>query len=92
MSPAGGRCVSYTWSGCSNVSSMCPPTAAAVALDGAKEDYGYLQRLWSFLRRSSLELRNVTHLCHWVSVLFGEQDDDMVEAAKALLSIFQHHR
>lgn len=34
----------------------------------------------------------VTHSCCWVSLLFGEQDDDMMEAAKALLSIFLSYR
>ncbi|TMS13461.1 Protein Lines-like protein 1 [Larimichthys crocea] len=58
----------------------------------ATEVFGYLQRLWGFLKRHSGQLTEVTHLCHWVSLLFGEQDDDMMEAAKALLSIFLHHR
>nr|XP_019935231.1 PREDICTED: protein Lines homolog 1 isoform X1 [Paralichthys olivaceus] len=60
--------------------------------DSATEVYGYLQSLWGFLRRCSVQLTEVTHLCCWVSLLFGEQDDDMMEAAKALLSIFLHHR
>ncbi|XP_027137691.1 protein Lines homolog 1 isoform X3 [Larimichthys crocea] len=58
----------------------------------ATEVFGYLQRLWGFLKKHSGQLTEVTHLCHWVSLLFGEQDDDMMEAAKALLSIFLHHR
>ncbi|KAG7220838.1 hypothetical protein INR49_031577 [Caranx melampygus] len=53
---------------------------------------GILESLWSFLRRCHVQLKEVTHLCSWVSLLFGEQDDDMMEAAKALLSIFLHHR
>ncbi|XP_035508481.1 protein Lines homolog 1 [Morone saxatilis] len=56
------------------------------------EVYGYLQSLWGFLKRNSGQLMEVTHLCCWVSLLFGEQDDDMMEAAKALLSVFLHHR
>lgn len=53
---------------------------------------GYLQKLWGFLKRHSDQLREEPHLCCWVSRLFGEQDDDMMEAAKALLSIFLHSR
>ncbi|XP_041647320.1 protein Lines homolog 1 isoform X2 [Cheilinus undulatus] len=56
------------------------------------EDYGYPQRLWSFLERNSVHLSTLTHRCCWISVLFGDQDDDMMEAAKASLSIFLHHR
>ncbi|XP_018548178.1 protein Lines homolog 1 isoform X1 [Lates calcarifer] len=61
-------------------------------VDSSIEVHGYLQSLWSFLGRCSLHLMEVTHSCSWVSLLFGEQDDDMTEAAKALLSIFLHHR
>lgn len=32
------------------------------------------------------------HLCLRLSLVFGEQDDDMMEAAKALLCIFLQHR
>uniref|UniRef100_A0A3Q3XCR5 Uncharacterized protein n=1 Tax=Mola mola TaxID=94237 RepID=A0A3Q3XCR5_MOLML len=48
--------------------------------------------LWGFLRRHNVQLKEATHLCCWVNLLFGEQDDDMMEASKALLSIFLHHR
>ncbi|XP_068597759.1 protein Lines homolog 1 [Brachionichthys hirsutus] len=58
----------------------------------AREVYGHLQCLLSFLRRHSVQLMELTHLCSWVSLLFGEQDDDMMEAAKALLFIFLYHR
>uniref|UniRef100_A0AAQ4RFU8 Lines homolog 1 n=1 Tax=Gasterosteus aculeatus aculeatus TaxID=481459 RepID=A0AAQ4RFU8_GASAC len=64
----------------------------AGATDSASEVYGYLQSLWGFLRRCSVQLTGVTHPCCWVSLLFGDQDDDMMEAAKALFSIFLHHR
>lgn len=53
---------------------------------------GYLQKLWGFLQKHSVPLREESHLCCWVSLLFGEQDDDMMEAAKALLSIFLYSR
>ncbi|TKS70405.1 Protein Lines -like protein 1 [Collichthys lucidus] len=67
-------------------------TDAGTGAVSATEVFGYLQRLWGFLKRCSGQLTEVTHLCHWVSLLFGEQDDDMMEAAKASLSIFLHHR
>uniref|UniRef100_A0A3Q1FLI0 Lines homolog 1 n=1 Tax=Acanthochromis polyacanthus TaxID=80966 RepID=A0A3Q1FLI0_9TELE len=67
-------------------------TAGAKGVDSATEVYGYLQRLWGFLKRYCTQLTEVTHLCCWISLLFGEQDDDMMEAAKAALSIFLNHR
>ncbi|XP_039975945.1 protein Lines homolog 1 isoform X2 [Xiphias gladius] len=67
-------------------------TTGTTGADSAIDVYGYLERLWGFLRRCSVQLMEVTHLCCWVSLLFGEQDDDMMEAAKASLSIFLHHR
>ncbi|XP_062246646.1 protein Lines homolog 1 isoform X2 [Platichthys flesus] len=67
-------------------------TAGRTEQDRSTEVYGYLQSLLGFLRRCSVQLTEVTHLCCWVSLLFGEQDDDMMEAAKSLLSIFLHHR
>lgn len=69
--------------------SLCPVSAE---VDCDVKISGMLQSLWSFLRGCSLQLEEVTHLCSSVSLLFGEQDDDMMEAAKALLSIFLHHR
>uniref|UniRef100_A0A8D3AVY5 Ceramide synthase 3a n=1 Tax=Scophthalmus maximus TaxID=52904 RepID=A0A8D3AVY5_SCOMX len=60
-------------------------------VDSAPDVYGYLQSLWGFLRQCSVHLMEVKHLCSWVSLLFGEQDDDMMEAAKASLFIFLHH-
>lgn len=53
---------------------------------------GHLQQLWGFLKTHSVPLREERHLCCWISLLFGEQDDDMMEAAKALLSIFLCYR
>nr|XP_057944669.1 protein Lines homolog 1 isoform X2 [Doryrhamphus excisus] len=51
------------------------------------EACGYLRSLWSFLRKTQ-----VGHTCHLLTLLFSEQDDDMMEAAKALLAIFLHIR
>uniref|UniRef100_A0A671V6W5 Lines homolog 1 n=1 Tax=Sparus aurata TaxID=8175 RepID=A0A671V6W5_SPAAU len=64
----------------------------AAGVDSATEVYGYLQSLCGFLKKNRVELMEVAHPCCWVSLLFGEQDDDMMEALKALLSIFLHHR
>ncbi|XP_061878414.1 protein Lines homolog 1 isoform X1 [Entelurus aequoreus] len=47
------------------------------------EACGYLQALWSFLRQTE-----VVHTCRLLTRVFSEQDDDMMEAAKALLAIF----
>ncbi|XP_034536631.1 protein Lines homolog 1 [Notolabrus celidotus] len=65
---------------------------SAAGSSSAAEVYRYLQSLWSFLRRFSVELSEAPHRCCWVSLLFGDQDDDMIEAAKTSLSIFLHHR
>ncbi|KAK2853356.1 hypothetical protein Q5P01_006017 [Channa striata] len=54
--------------------------------------HGYLQSLWGFLKRCSVQLSEIPHLCCWLSLVFGEQDDDMMEAAKSLLFIFFHQR
>uniref|UniRef100_A0A3P8RJL7 Lines homolog 1 n=1 Tax=Amphiprion percula TaxID=161767 RepID=A0A3P8RJL7_AMPPE len=67
-------------------------TTGTKGADGATEVDGHLQSLWGFLRRYCNQLTEVTHLCCWISLLFGEQDDDMMEAAKAALSIFLSHR
>ncbi|XP_034054734.1 uncharacterized protein lins1 isoform X3 [Gymnodraco acuticeps] len=67
-------------------------TLAKTGVNSAFEVCGYLQSVWGFLRQGSLLRTEVTHCCCWLSLLFGEQDDDMMEAAKALFSIFLHHR
>ncbi|XP_031148552.1 protein Lines homolog 1 isoform X2 [Sander lucioperca] len=67
-------------------------TAGRTGVDSFTEVSGYLQSLWGFLRRCIVQLTENSHRCCWVSLLFGEQDDDMMEAAKALFSIFLHRR
>ncbi|XP_029000146.1 protein Lines homolog 1 isoform X2 [Betta splendens] len=52
----------------------------------------HLHKLWEFVRSCIVHLSETTHICLWVSAVFAEQDDDMMEAAKDLLSIFLHHR
>ncbi|XP_029946110.1 protein Lines homolog 1 isoform X1 [Salarias fasciatus] len=67
-------------------------TSGGAAVHGAPEPCVYVERLWGFLRRCSVQLAGLRHLCCWISLLFGEQDDDMMEAARALLALFLHHR
>ncbi|KAK5916027.1 hypothetical protein CesoFtcFv8_001566 [Champsocephalus esox] len=71
---------------------LCIQTPSGAGVNSAFEVCGYLQSVWGFLRQGSLLRTEVTHCCCWLSLLFGEQDDDMMEAAKALFSIFLHHR
>lgn len=61
-------------------------------MDSPSQLHEHLHKLWEFLRRCSVQLSETAHTCCWVSAVFGEQDDDMMEAAKALFSIFRHHR
>lgn len=71
------------------MSTFCLPSLGLVDVAALCD---YLQKLWGFLKRHSVQLREESHLCCWISLLFGEQDDDMMEAAKALLSIFLYYR
>nr|XP_046204913.1 protein Lines homolog 1-like [Oncorhynchus gorbuscha] len=54
--------------------------------------HGYLSALLLFLRQRGVQLKQGSHPCCWVSLVFGEQDDDMMEAAKALLLLYLHQR
>ncbi|XP_045545428.1 protein Lines homolog 1 isoform X2 [Salmo salar] len=54
--------------------------------------HGYLSALLLFLSQHGVQLKQGSHSCCWVSLVFGEQDDDMMEAAKALLLLYLHHR
>ncbi|XP_077477674.1 protein Lines homolog 1 [Stigmatopora argus] len=52
-----------------------------------------LSSLWHFLREKGVRPTSETdHHCAVLPLLFGEQDDDMAEAAKAALAIFLHFR
>ncbi|XP_053741663.1 protein Lines homolog 1 isoform X1 [Synchiropus splendidus] len=51
-----------------------------------------LQTLWHFLRQQGVEMQEVGHSCCFLTLLFVEQDDDLMEAAASLLSIFLHCR
>uniref|UniRef100_A0A4W5JSA2 Lines homolog 1 n=1 Tax=Hucho hucho TaxID=62062 RepID=A0A4W5JSA2_9TELE len=59
---------------------------------GGKGIHGYLSALLLFLSQRGVQLKQGSHSCCWVSLVFGEQDDDMMEAAKALLLLYLHHR
>ncbi|XP_041841687.1 protein Lines homolog 1 [Melanotaenia boesemani] len=63
-------------------------TGAADGVDRARTYWTGLQSLWDFLRRSDASLRDLPHPCFWISQLFGEQDDDLMEAASTCLSVF----
>ncbi|XP_008403169.1 protein Lines homolog 1 [Poecilia reticulata] len=65
-------------------------TAAAAGVDRTSDSN--LQSLWSWLRRLDVSQTEVSHSCSWISLLFGEQDDDLMEAASASLSIFLSYR
>ncbi|KAM3876860.1 protein Lines homolog 1 [Diretmus argenteus] len=67
-------------------------SAGGTGVDRACEVHGYLQALAVFLRQRGVPLVEASHRCRWFSLLFGEQDDDMMEAATAFLSIFLYHR
>ncbi|XP_007568290.1 protein Lines homolog 1 [Poecilia formosa] len=67
-------------------------TAAAAGVDRTSEADSYLQSLWSWLRRLDVSQTEVSHSCSWISLLFGEQDDDLMEAASASLPIFLSYR
>lgn len=47
-----------------------------------------LLMFWMNYLKSSPQSRPVVHHCEWLSLVFIEQDDDMWEAAKALLLIY----
>ncbi|KAM9832175.1 protein Lines homolog 1 [Neosynchiropus ocellatus] len=51
-----------------------------------------LQTLWNFLRQQDVQMQEVSHSCSFLTLLFMEQDDDLMEAAASLLSIFLHCR
>ncbi|NWW54875.1 LINES protein, partial [Pedionomus torquatus] len=57
-----------------------------------KEDFqssmSQLLTFWRSHLKSSPESHPVVHHCEWLSLIFIEQDDDMWEAAKALLLIY----
>ncbi|RXM94062.1 Protein Lines-like 1 [Acipenser ruthenus] len=62
---------------------------------GVADLLSYLCLLKLFLKKhlkSASVSQHLLHPCAWVSVIFMEQDDDMIEAAKALLILHLHFR
>ncbi|KAM4593752.1 protein Lines homolog 1 isoform 1-T1 [Odontesthes bonariensis] len=67
--------------------------AGAAGGVGRASDVGrHLHTLWGFLRQCWASLWERPHLCCWISLLFGEQDDDLMEAANTFLCIFLSYR
>ncbi|XP_069768238.1 protein Lines homolog 1 isoform X2 [Narcine bancroftii] len=53
----------------------------------------YMSQLMLFLRmnlQTSTQFQQLSHRCAWVSFVFMEQDDDLVEVANALLTIYTY--
>ncbi|KAK2913354.1 hypothetical protein Q8A67_001753 [Cirrhinus molitorella] len=53
---------------------------------------GYLTELMSFLQHHGSLVSPDTHSCSWVSVVFAEQDDDMMESAKTLIGLYLYQK
>ncbi|XP_042583245.1 protein Lines homolog 1 isoform X1 [Cyprinus carpio] len=53
---------------------------------------GYLTELMSFLQRHGTLVSPDAHSCSWVSVVFAEQDDDMMESAKTLIGLYLYQK
>ncbi|XP_028812624.1 protein Lines homolog 1 isoform X2 [Denticeps clupeoides] len=47
----------------------------------------FIHELLVFLGQQGIKLK---HSCSWVSLVFSDQDDDMIEAAKALIVLYSH--
>ncbi|XP_072201502.1 protein Lines homolog 1 [Excalfactoria chinensis] len=56
--------------------------------EGFQSSMSHLLTFWRNNRSDSLHTHPVAHHCEWLSLVFIEQDDDMWEAAKALLLIY----
>ncbi|MBN3308908.1 LINES protein, partial [Amia calva] len=59
------------------------------------EIQSYLHPLMLFLKKNLKSPEHSQQLCHpcsWLSVVFMDQDDDMIEAAKTLLILYSHFR
>ncbi|KFZ57503.1 Protein Lines [Antrostomus carolinensis] len=56
--------------------------------EGFQSSMSQLLIFWRSHLKSSLQSHPVVHPCEWLSLIFIEQDDDMWEAARALLLIY----
>lgn len=52
----------------------------------------YLTELMSFLQRHGTLMSSDAHSCSWVSVVFAEQDDDMIESSKTLIGLYLYKK
>lgn len=51
-----------------------------------------LMELLAFLQQHVLQVKALTHLCSWILVVFADQDDDLTESAKVLITLYIHQR
>ncbi|NXJ02073.1 LINES protein, partial [Psophia crepitans] len=63
-------------------------SATEAEIKGFQSSMSQLLIFWRSHLKSSPQSRPVVHHCEWLSLIFIEQDDDMWEAAKALLLIY----
>ncbi|XP_016307692.1 protein Lines homolog 1 isoform X2 [Sinocyclocheilus anshuiensis] len=62
---------------------------------GSQSDFevcGYLTEFMSFLQRHGTLMSPDAHSCSWVSAVFAEQDDDMMESAKTLIGLYLYQK
>ncbi|XP_058257266.1 protein Lines homolog 1 [Hemibagrus wyckioides] len=52
----------------------------------------YLMELLVFLQQQVLQVKAVTHPCSWILVVFADQDDDLIESAKVLITLYLHQK
>lgn len=58
----------------------------------ALDVYPYLKELLGFLQQHVLHGKVDTHPCSWILVVFVDQDDDLIESAKVLITLYLHQR
>ncbi|XP_072517018.1 protein Lines homolog 1 [Salminus brasiliensis] len=52
----------------------------------------YLQELLAFLQERVAPFKGETHNCSWILTVFSEQDDDIMESAKTLTTLYLYQR
>ncbi|KAK7170790.1 hypothetical protein R3I94_000869 [Phoxinus phoxinus] len=52
----------------------------------------YLTELMSFLQCHGTLMSADAHICSWVSAVFAEQDDDMIESSKTLIGLYLYQK
>ncbi|XP_075620005.1 protein Lines homolog 1 isoform X1 [Balearica regulorum gibbericeps] len=66
----------------------CQNSATEAEIKDFQSSMSQLLIFWRSHVKSFPQSRSVVHHCEWLSLIFIEQDDDMWEAAKALLLIY----